>query len=40
MNHFAVLLVEMEGYYSKFTIFIVATSYTKDENMGGIGKLL
>ena len=39
MNVLAVLLVAMEGYYTKFIIFTGATP-TKDANMAGIVKLL
>jgi hypothetical protein len=38
MNLLAVLLVAVEGYYSKFIIFFVATPSTKDVNMVAIGK--
>jgi len=38
MNILAVLLVVLEGYSSKFKIFIGGTPSTKDANMVAIGK--
>jgi len=38
MNLLAVPLVAMEGYYSKFIIFTVATPSTNDAKMVAIGK--
>jgi hypothetical protein len=38
MNLLAVPLVAMEGYSSKFIIFIGATTSTEDANMVAMGK--
>jgi hypothetical protein len=40
MNLLVVLLVAMEGYYSKFIILTGATPSKTDANMIGFGKLL